>query len=72
VAAKGALSRPSANQVVSSSNQNIVVFSLGFPYLAGPGTILTTIILKHTNGNFLTALTVILEYLSILPILYRS
>ncbi len=72
VAAKGVLSGPSANQIQSVSSHNIAVFPMGFPYLAGPGTILTTILLIQINGNLLTALTVILVYLSILPILYLS
>ncbi|MFN8135547.1 MAG: MarC family protein [Bacteroidales bacterium] len=72
VAAKGVLSGPSANQIQSVSTHNIAVFPMGFPYLAGPGTILTTILLIQINGNLLTALTVILVYLSILPILYLS
>ena len=73
VAAKGVLSGPSANQIQSVSSHNIAVFPMVFPYLAGPGTILiTTILLIQINGNLLTALTVILVYLSILPILYLS
>lgn len=43
VAVKGVLSGASANQIKSNSTHNIAVFPMGFPYLAGPGTLLTTI-----------------------------
>lgn len=43
VAVKGVLSGVSANQIKSNSTHNIAVFPMGFPYLAGPGTLLTTI-----------------------------
>lgn len=72
VAAKGVLSGPSNDHIQSPSTNNIAIFPIGFPYLAGPGTILTTILLIQINGRLMTAITVILVYLSILPILYLS
>ena len=72
VAAKGVLSGPSSDHIKSPSTNNIAIFPIGFPYLAGPGTILTTILLIQIDGRLMTALTVILVYLSILPILYLA
>jgi len=72
VAAKGVLSGPSTDHIKSPSTNNIAIFPMGFPYLAGPGTILTTILLIQIDGRLTTALTVILVYLSILPILYLA
>ena len=72
VAAKGVLSGPSNNHIQSPSTNNIAIFPIGFPYLAGPGTILTTILLIQIDGRLITALTVILVYLTILPILYLA
>lgn len=72
VAAKGVLSGHSNNHIQSPATNNIAIFPLGFPYLAGPGTILTTILLIQIDGRLMTALTVILVYLSILPILYLA
>lgn len=72
VAAKGVLSGTSKDHIQSPSTNNIAIFPIGFPYLAGPGTILTTILLIQIDGRLMTALTVILVYLSILPILYLA
>jgi multiple antibiotic resistance protein len=72
VAAKGVLSGPSNDHIQSPATNNIAIFPIGFPYLAGPGTILTTILLIQIDGRLMTAITVILVYLSILPILYLS
>lgn len=72
VAAKGVLSGPSSDHIHRTATNNIAIFPIGFPYLAGPGTILTTILLIQLDGRLMTALTVILVYLSILPILYLA
>jgi multiple antibiotic resistance protein len=72
VAARGVLSGHSNEFVKSPSTSNIAIFPIGFPYLAGPGTILTTILLIQIDGRLITALTVILVYLTILPILYLA
>ncbi|MBN1382917.1 MAG: MarC family protein [Deltaproteobacteria bacterium] len=49
--------------------ENIAVFPLGFPYLAGPGTIVTTILLFQHGGSLETASAAVLVYLTILPLL---
>lgn len=72
VAAKGVLAGPTSNHIQNPATNNIAIFPIGFPYLAGPGTILTTILLIQIDGRLMTALTVILVYLSILPILYLA
>lgn len=50
-------------------HDSIAVFPLGFPYLAGPGTIVTTILLMKSSGSLITAISAILVYISILPLL---
>jgi multiple antibiotic resistance protein len=50
-------------------HDSIAVFPLGFPYLAGPGTIVTTILLMKSSGSLITAISAVLVYLSILPLL---
>jgi multiple antibiotic resistance protein len=72
VAARGVLTGPSGDPIKSNSTDNIAIFPIGFPYLAGPGTILTTILLIQIDGRLITALTVILVYITILPILYLA
>jgi multiple antibiotic resistance protein len=72
VAARGVLTGPSGNQPYNPATTNIAIFPLGFPYLAGPGTILTTILLIQNDGRLMTAITVVMVYLTILPILYLS
>lgn len=72
VAARGVLTGASGENIKSPSTSNIAIFPIGFPYLAGPGTILTTILVIQIDGRLQTALTVILVYLTILPILYLA
>jgi multiple antibiotic resistance protein len=72
VAAKGVLSGSQNNHIQSPVTSNIAIFPMGFPFLAGPGTILTTILLIQIDGRLMTALTVVLVYLTILPILYLA
>ena len=70
VAARGMIM--GSRQSFAGQNQqydNISVFPLGFPYLAGPGTIVTTILLMKSSGSLITAISAILVYLSILPLL---
>jgi multiple antibiotic resistance protein len=69
VAARGVIL--GSNQIFpsTSSKGNIAVFPMGFPYLAGPGTILTTILLIQTDGRIKTAITVLIVYFSVLPLL---
>jgi multiple antibiotic resistance protein len=51
---------------------SVAVFPMGFPYLAGTGTILTTILLIQSDGRVMTAITVIAVYAVVLPILRIS
>jgi len=70
VAARGMIM--GSRQSFAGQNQqhdNIAVFPLGFPYLAGPGTIVTTILLMKSSGSLITAISAILVYISILPLL---
>lgn len=48
------------------------IFPMGFPFLAGPGTIVTTILLMQEGGAWVTALAAALVYLAVLPILHFS
>lgn len=70
VAANGVLNRQHNNKLDSSLSENMAIFPIGFPYLAGPGTILTTILLIQMDGRLMTALIVLLVYSTILPVLY--
>lgn len=54
------------------SNKLVGVFPMGFPFLAGPGTIVTTILLMQEGGAWITALAAGLVYLTVLPILYLT
>ncbi len=51
---------------------HVAVFPMGFPFLAGPGTIVTAILLMQSEGGPWTALVAILVYASVLPILRLS
>ena len=58
---------------VSVTNEkSLAIFPMGFPYLAGPGTILTTILLFRNSDILITSASAILVYLSILPILFLA
>jgi multiple antibiotic resistance protein len=72
VAAKGVLNEKQTRYHGNNTFPDIAVFPLGFPYLAGPGTILTTIMLMQTYGTLMVAITVVLVYIAILPILYTA
>jgi len=72
VAASGVMSGEKVFNVKIRENNNIAVFPLGFPYLAGPGTILTTILLFRNSEVLITVASAILVYATILPILYLS
>lgn len=69
VAARGVIlgSQPSFSPI--QKNQSVAVFPMGFPFLAGPGTILTTILLLQSDGHVITVITVFLVYMTIFPIL---
>jgi multiple antibiotic resistance protein len=50
----------------------IGVFPMGYPFLAGPGTIVTTILLMQEGGAWITACAAGLVYLTVLPLLYLT
>lgn len=69
VAARGVILGPHQYKLQEKGNNSIAVFPMGFPYLAGPGTILTTILLIQSNGRIFTVVTVLVVYLAIFPVL---
>jgi multiple antibiotic resistance protein len=69
VAARGVLMGNPHPDLPGSESSSVAVFPMGFPYLAGPGTILTTILLIQNNGRILTVATVLLVYLAVFPVL---
>ena len=72
VAAKGVMSNSKIFSPHVSGDKSIAIFPLGFPYLAGPGTILTTILLFSNSEILITVPSAVLVYLSILPILHLA
>jgi len=73
VAARGmAVGHPNLAPASKSHSENVGVFPLGFPFLAGPGTIVTTILLMQSEGSWLTALAAVLVYAAILPLLFLA
>lgn len=72
VAAKGVMSNSKIFSPHVSGDKSIAIFPLGFPYLAGPGTILTTILLFRNSEILITVPSAVLVYLSILPILHLA
>lgn len=73
VAARGMLMGNQKAHVPHPESNNLVgVFPMGFPFLAGPGTIATTILLMQEGGAWITALAAGLVYLAVLPILYLT
>lgn len=72
VAARGVLSGQASMKTVDQSGSDVAVFPMGFPFLAGPGTILTAILLLQASGYMVTIMTILLVYASILPILYLA
>jgi multiple antibiotic resistance protein len=69
VAARGVLSGQRQPDAKSLQDDNIAVFPLGFPFLAGPGTIVTIILLFQGGGMLVTVGAIVLVYLSIIPLL---
>jgi multiple antibiotic resistance protein len=72
VAARGVMSGPRHLKSQTSHDKSIAIFPMGFPYLAGPGTILTTILLFRNSEILITLPSAVLVYLSILPILHLT
>jgi len=48
------------------------VFPLGFPFLAGPGTIVTSILLLQSSGSLATVVATLLVYATVIPVLYLA
>jgi multiple antibiotic resistance protein len=69
VAARGVILGNPQNKIKDTVSSSIAVFPMGFPYLAGPGTILTTILLIQSSGRILTVVTVLIVYLAVFPVL---
>lgn len=74
VAARGMLvgHPPRSGTAPHTPTENVAVFPMGFPFLAGPGTIVTTILLLQAEGTWRTALAAVLVYAAILPMLHLA
>jgi multiple antibiotic resistance protein len=73
VAARGLVTGGDRHPYLPSSDQShLGVFPMGFPFLAGPGTIVTTILLMQEGGAWVTALAAVIVYALVLPILYLT
>lgn len=72
VAARGVMAGPKHLKSQTTHDKGIAIFPIGFPYLAGPGTILTTILLFRNSEILITLPSAVLVYLSILPILHLT
>jgi len=69
VAARGVIMGNPHNKNHETVGNSIAIFPMGFPYLAGPGTILTTILLIQSSGRVLTVATVLIVYVAVFPVL---
>ena len=73
VAARGMVLGPlRALPPATKDPEHVGVFPMGFPFLAGPGTIVTTILLMQGEGGLRTALVAILVYLAVLPVMHLA
>lgn len=73
VAARGMiLGTPRGHLSQSDPHGNLGIFPLGFSYLAGPGMIVTTILLMQEGGPWITAVAAMIVYAAVLPILYLT
>jgi multiple antibiotic resistance protein len=73
VAARGMLLGPqNAVRSKAKASEDLAVFPLGFPYLAGPGTIVTTILLLQAHGPLSAAAAAVLVYAAVLPVLHAA
>jgi multiple antibiotic resistance protein len=57
---------------IQEQYENMAVYPIGFPFLAGPGTIVTTIMLFQSGGGWLTLLAVVLVYATLVPLLHLA
>ena len=73
VAARGLISGSDQHPYLRPiGHGHIGVFPMGFPFLAGPGTIVTTILLMQEGGAWVTAFAALFVYALVLPILYLT
>jgi multiple antibiotic resistance protein len=72
VAGRGVLVGPRTRLPADEQYEDVAIFPMAFPFLAGPGTIVTTILLMQAEGGPLTALTAVLVYATVLPLLYLT
>lgn len=66
------LGTPRDHAPTNEGDESLAVFPMGFPFLAGPGTIVTTILLMQARGSYHTAASAVLVYLVVLPVLHLS
>lgn len=73
VAARGMLNGPRRLAAPAAGvGGGPAIFPMGFPYLAGPGTIVTTILLMQASGPLITSGAAVLVYLAVVPTLYLA
>jgi multiple antibiotic resistance protein len=72
VAAQGVLRGQRPATAHPPPSEDVAVFPMGFPFLAGPGTIVTTILLMQASGPVVTTGSALLVYLSILFLLHLA
>jgi multiple antibiotic resistance protein len=72
VAARGMLEGPRRLTSPDNMHENPAIFPMGFPYLAGPGTIVTTILLMQSTGPLITSSAAILVYLAVFATLFLA
>jgi len=71
VAARGVLGG-ARQSILADPGTDPSIFPLGFPFLAGPGTIVTTILLLRASGSLATVLAAVLVYGTVIPVLYLA
>jgi multiple antibiotic resistance protein len=70
VAVRGVVMGPrNALRSADESLDDVAIFPLAFPFLAGPGTIVTTILLMQTDGHLIATAAAILVYAAVLPLM---
>lgn len=73
VAARGMLLGPRLSmRSPEEPFEDVAVFPLGFPFLAGPGTIVTTILLLQADGPLAATLAALIVYAAVLPTLHLA
>jgi multiple antibiotic resistance protein len=72
VAGRGVLQGPRTHLGSGEPHDNVAVFPMAFPFLAGPGTIVTTILLMQAEGGPQTAVTAILVYATVFPLRFLA